>query len=389
MSKYCPNCGRPLQEGEICSCQNSQSLNTPAQYDKDSTVATGQQSQMPTANSQYTQAPMPGNQYTQSAAQFNQYNASGQVPQYNAYQGGNPYANHQDPPSYYQQTPYLSEEEHLKRFMSTPKFVAARDVMCSAPVLFYAISVTAIILFNFIVMQSFLHPIYLLLVIAAWLTFASGSSSKKTGHLPSTAGLSIGSGVATTMMVLWCIGFGLIILLFGIGLVGTISSGRLLGNSYTNAGVVGLSILLVISILALVLGIKYYSIQSRNIKGIRFCITNEAPPRRFSSFPSVILIIAIILTIIGLIYSVNMMKNADFIRQMRTILMDYFSASGMDDISDGFSKKMTDMIMDTVFSENAMRNTIISGALYVLNLASLAILHLSIKAKLKDFTEIA
>ena len=299
---------------------------------------------------------------------------------------GNPYGNNQVPPAYYQQPTYDTDEERLRKYMSNPKFVAARDIMGSPIVLFYAISVSALLLFNFIALQSFLHPLLILLSIAAWITYGSGISSKKNNTLPSTSGLSIGSGVAITMLVIWCIAFGLCILIMLLGIIGVLSAGRV--GSAAGAGILALVICLCIFILVLVFGIKYYSLQSRNLKGLKYCITNEANPSRFSIFPSVILIIGIVLSIVGLfvmegIYGSSKLQNAVY-----DYLINYFGNSGIDSIKSGFSRELAEQLVDKIFSREARIMSYVSNILSILTMGSTAGLYISIKSKLNEFSEI-
>ena len=318
----------------------------------------------------------PQNQYGQQ--QFNRANQS------------NPYGNNaynQTPPSYYNQQPYMSDDERLRKYMSSPKFVAARDFMCSMPVLLYAISVSAILIFYVATMSSvldLLHPLYILLCIGAWITFASGLKSKKNNVLPSTSGLSIGSGVAITMLVLWCIGFGLVLLVMIISVFSVLS----MGGSARSAAVIALFIMLVITILILVLGIKYYSLQSRSIKGIKFCITNEANPSRFSIFPAVILIIAAIITVISIIGTQSLLGNAKLKSALTDYLMEYFKNSGIDKISSGTSKQLTEWILDTIYSTKGQIIRIVGSALDIFNLISTALIFITAKSKLNKFSDL-
>lgn len=349
---------------------------------------------------QYGQAPQygqpqmpPNNQYAAQRAQ-NQYGAPspyGQAPQQqpNYQYQGNPYPNsyNQAPPSYYGQQVYMSDDERLKKYMSSPKFVAARDFMCSMPVLLYAISVSALLVFFCVTMTSvwdLIHPLYILLCIGAWITFASGLKSKKNNTLPSTSGLSIGSGVAITMLVLWCIAFGLIILILLLGIVAVLQS----GVSMDNYGTIVLFVTFAVSILALVLGIKYYSIQSRNLKNIRYCITNEANPRRFSIFPSVILILGVVLSIIGIIGMQGVMGSTKLKNLVSDYLLEYFRESGISKIDKDLPRQFTETIINSVWSTKAQVMSIISSVLGIIEMLSTAVIYISAKSKLNDFTEL-
>ena len=335
---------------------------------------------------QYGQPQVPQGQYGQAQSPYGQQVPYGQP---NQYQGGNPYSNpaNQAPPAYYGQQVYLTDEERLKKYMSSPKFVAARDFMCSMPVLLYAVSVTALLVFFVVTMNSvwdLLHPLYILLCIGAWVTFASGLKSKKNGTLPSTSGLSIGSGVAITMLVLWCIAFGLVIIILLIAVVGVLQS----GVSFDNFGTIFLFSIFAISILMLVLGIKYYSVQSRNLKNIRYCITNEANPRRFSIFPSVILILGVIISVASIIGMQSILGSTKLKNALTDYLLEYFRQSGIEKISPGSSREFTETIINSIWSSKAQILSIISSALGIFNMLSTAILYISAKVKLNEFTEL-
>lgn len=281
----------------------------------------------------------------------------------------------------------MSDDERLKKYMSSPKFVAARDFMCSMPVLLYAISVSALLVFFCVTMTSvwdLIHPLYILLCIGAWITFASGLKSKKNNTLPSTSGLSIGSGVAITMLVLWCIAFGLIILILLLGIVAVLQS----GVSMDNYGTIVLFVTFAVSILALVLGIKYYSIQSRNLKNIRYCITNEANPRRFSIFPSVILILGVVLSIIGIIGMQGVMGSTKLKNLVSDYLLEYFRESGISKIDKDLPRQFTETIINSVWSTKAQVMSIISSVLGIIEMLSTAVIYISAKSKLNDFTEL-
>lgn len=355
----------------------------------------GQPPQGQPPQGQYGQAP---NQYAAQMAN-NQYVAPGQYGQPPQQQPGfqqqqnyqyqaNPYSNsyNQAPPSYYGQQVYMTDDERLKKYMSTPKFVAARDLMCSLPVLLYAVSVSALLVFFCVTMTSIwdlLHPLYILLCIGAWITFASGLKSKKSGTLPSTSGLSIGSGVAITMLVLWCIAFGLIVLILLLGVIGVLQSGM----SLDNYGAIVLFVMFAVSILALVLGIKYYSLQSRNLKNIRYCITNEANPTRFSIFPSVILILGIIISVISLIGMQSVLGSVKLKNALSDYLITYLRDSGISKL--GFSpREITDTLINSIFSTRTQVLSIISSLLGIFNMLSTAVLFISAKSKLNDFTEL-
>lgn len=281
----------------------------------------------------------------------------------------------------------MSDDERLKKYMSSPKFVAARDFMCSMPVLLYAISVSALLVFFCVTMTSvwdLIHPLYILLCIGAWITFASGLKSKKNNTLPSTSGLSIGSGVAITMLVLWCIAFGLIILILLLGIVAVLQS----GVSMDNYGTIVLFVTFAVSILALVLGIKYYSIQSRNLKNIRYCITNEANPGRFSIFPSVILILGVVLSIIGIIGMQGVMGSTKLKNLVSDYLLEYFRESGISKIDKDLPRQFTETIINSVWSTKAQVMSIISSVLGIIEMLSTAVIYISAKSKLNDFTEL-
>lgn len=334
--------------------------------------ANGQFGQLQPANGQFRQAQQPGN------AQFGQAPNGQPAP-------GNPYNNtyNQSPPSYYQQAPYMSETERLSKFMSTPKFVTARDFMGSFPVLIYAITATALLAFDIIALHDFIHPLLLLMTIASWITYISGVSSKKNNKLPSTAGLSIASGVAITMLVIWCLAFGLVIILFIIALIGAMGSGY--GDSGTITAV--MAVALACSILALVLGIRYYLSQSRNMKNIKFCITNEDNPRKFSIFPSVILIIGIIFSLSSLIGTISMLNNTNLQKEVYDIFLKYFKYSNLDKIQDGWSQRLARYLRDTLFSKETIIYSSISSGLNILNMLSTAIIFFVAKAKMNCFAE--
>ena len=187
-----------------------------------------------------------------------------------------------------------------------------------------------------------------------------------------------------TMLVLWCIAFGLIILILLLGIVAVLQS----GVSMDNYGTIVLFVTFAVSILALVLGIKYYSIQSRNLKNIRYCITNEANPRRFSIFPSVILILGVVLSIIGIIGMQGVMGSTKLKNLVSDYLLEYFRESGISKIDKDLPRQFTETIINSVWSTKAQVMSIISSVLGIIEMLSTAVIYISAKSKLNDFTEL-
>ena len=351
--------------------QNAQGQNVPQQNFNPSWTnrAAGSGPQVPP----YGQNPQQGYNYNPNPVQNYNYNQNGNP------QGG-PYPYMQEPPRYYQQAPYMSEDERLKHFKANPKFIMARDFMASPLILLYSLAVTAILLFDMIVLGSYLHPLLILLCVAGWITYFSGVSAKKNDGLPTTAGLSIASGVAITMLVIWCIAMGLTVLLAGLSMVGSMG----IISGFNNAGAFVILILLVISILVLVLGIKHYSLQSRALKSIKFCITNEDAPKRISIFPSVILIISAMLQIASTVGTVYVFKSTKILNKIMDTFMEYLDRVS---VSKDIRNYIYDYVHDALFSSSNVSTTIISGALSVFLAFITAFIYIKAATALNQFSE--
>ena len=326
---------------------------------------------------------------TQAYSQNQAYNQTQAQQQYNAYRQnqnagyqGNPYVYNQNPPQYYQQTPYVEDDEQLKRYKTSPRFIAARDLMGSPLILAYSICVSAVLLFDFIALHSFIHPLLILLCIAGWITFGSGVSAKKKNGLPSTAGLTIGRGVAITMLVIWCILIGLIILIYLIGMFGVI--GLTGGKGAGGTAAVIILVILVIAILVLVLGIKHYSLQSRALKTIKLCLAPTTTPRRISIFPAVMLIISAVIEVASTVGSVVVLKSTRYLNQV----LNYISESlAQAKISSSIRKEVMSYIQSSLFSSSNVALTIVSGVLGIALSIITAIIYIKAASSLNQFTE--
>ena len=281
--------------------------------------------------------------------------------------GANPYSGSRIPPSYHKTEQFsVQESELLAKYMSAPKYVAARDLIASPIVLFYALSVTAILLFDFL-KGDYLHPFYVLLCIGAWISYISGSKSRKTNTLPSVSGVSICAGVCTAKLVLACIVIGLFILLLGTVIVISLIHKTADGNF-----IMVTSIILAIMILILWFLVKFYSTQARNLKTVKYCIANgDMSPKRISIFPSVIYIIMAVISTISLAMYQTLTTNFngyldDFIRSTRLGL------SSLDLPYEQVEKVIS--IFREYFNFNEMGKTIIvASVLIILNYLSIAL----------------
>lgn len=236
------------------------------------------------------------------------------------------------PPAYHAYT-YISEAERLKQFMSAPKFVNGRDLLTSPLILMYSCSVTAILLLYIIGMRDFLHPIYMLMCYAGWTTYFSARKSKQNNTLPNTTGLSIASGVSTFMKVIMIIAIAA--LAFGLIKVFSVFDTYVyllqdmlsplvnLSEAAVSATVI---IVLLVVFIAIIVSIILYSCQTKNLKSIRFCITNEDDPIRISTIPSVILFVSVLINVIMLVR--NILVSTDSIKSFSGELEELFLQLG-------------------------------------------------------------
>lgn len=219
----------------------------------------------------------------------------------------------------YQGYTYISEEERLKKFMSRPKFLAARELMASPLCLMYAISITVMLLIYFIGMHSFIHPFLILLCYAGWSTYLYANKSKKNNTLPNANGLGLASVISTIMMALMIL-TAIFFLIFVVGSFASYYSIDMIYDTLVYSGIdiaesdfkAILCIVLIFGAIVIILGIIYYKTLAQNLKSIKFCITNEDDPKRISTFPAVFALVVAILGIVVFIADGVLLDGVDF-----------------------------------------------------------------------------
>ena len=285
------------------------------------------------------------------------------------------YAGPGTPPPYQAYT-YISEEERLKKFMAAPKFVNGRDLLASPLVLMYACSVSVILLLYIIGMRDFLHPIYMLMCYAGWSAYLSAKKSKQNNTLPNTTGLSIASGVSTFMKVLMIIAiaalaFGLIKIFsvfnsFVYLLQDMLSPMVKLSEAAVSATVV---IIILVVFIAIIVSIILYSYQTKNLKSIRFCITNEDDPIRISTIPSIILFVSVLINVIMLVR--NILVSTDSIRsfsgELDELLMQLGEEAGVyEDIYNYMmASDPTAITISSIISVISIFSSVVIGLFYL------------------------
>ncbi|MCR4625524.1 MAG: hypothetical protein K5795_06115 [Lachnospiraceae bacterium] len=285
------------------------------------------------------------------------------------------YAGPGTPPPYQAYT-YISEEERLKKFMAAPKFVNGRDLLASPIVLMYACSVSVILLLYIIGMRDFLHPIYMLMCYAGWSAYLSAKKSKQNNTLPNTTGLSIASGVSTFMKVLMIIAiaalaFGLIKIFsvfnsFVYLLQDMLSPMVKLSEAAVSATVV---IIILVVFIAIIVSIILYSYQTKNLKSIRFCITNEDDPIRISTIPSIILFVSVLINVIMLVR--NILVSTDSIRsfsgELDELLMQLGEEAGVyEDIYNYMmASDPTAITISSIISVISIFSSVVIGLFYL------------------------
>ena len=285
------------------------------------------------------------------------------------------YAGPGTPPPYQAYT-YISEEERLNKFMAAPKFVNGRDLLASPLVLMYACSVSVILLLYIIGMCDFLHPIYMLMCYAGWSAYLSAKKSKQNNTLPNTTGLSIASGVSTFMKVLMIIAiaalaFGLIKIFsvfnsFVYLLQDMLSPMVKLSEAAVSATVV---IIILVVFIAIIVSIILYSYQTKNLKSIRFCITNEDDPIRISTIPSIILFVSVLINVIMLVR--NILVSTDSIRsfsgELDELLMQLGEEAGVyEDIYNYMmASDPTAITISSIISVISIFSSVVIGLFYL------------------------
>lgn len=243
----------------------------------------------------------------------------------------------------YQHT-YMSEEDRLKKFMSAPKFVAARDLMASPIVLVYTISLTVLLLYNIIGLKSYLHPFMLLLCYVGWTTYLSAHKSKKENKLPNANGIGLASVLSTIMMAIIIIAAVLfaftLISIFAGSVDDMYYSLLLLGIDIAESDFKAvLSIFIIVALIGIILGILFYRAMTKSLKSVKYCITNEEDPERISLFVPVFIFVSLALSVIIYIFAYFcLMDKVDFDNPL------YRQALADNSISSGFMGLMIDYV---------------------------------------------
>ena len=278
----------------------------------------------------------------------------------------NPYSNNQIPPAYHGQFP--NEEDLLKKYKSNPRYVAARDLIGTPYVLMYALSVSAMLIY-FAIQKDFLHPFYILLCIGSWITYISAVKSKKTNELPSVSGLGLCAGVSIALLVVICIGVGVMLLILIVCLVSIFKV-----NSGDGQMVLTVSILLAVSGLLLWLCIKLFSVQARNIKTIKHCISNDDfIPKKISIFPSIVYFITSGISLFS-IFAINTLSGS-----LTSYFEDTFKTMKETLLSTGVSNDLVNTFIDEIqkyVNDGSLTTSIIiSSILGMINNVSLALFY--------------
>lgn len=216
------------------------------------------------------------------------------------------------------QKKYMSEEDRLKKFMSAPKFVAARDLMSSPILLVYTVSLTVSLLFNIIGLKSYLHPFMILLCYAGWTTYLSANRSKRENKLPNANGLGLASVLSVIMMTIIIIAA----VFFAFTLIGIFTGSvdylyeslLLMGIDISESDFKALlCVFIIVALIAVILGILFYRSMAKSLKSIKYCITNEEDPERIPLFITIFLFVSIALSIVIYIYAYfGLMDKVDF-----------------------------------------------------------------------------
>lgn len=300
---FCENCGKFLQDGEVCTCTQQVPVGNPTAPSLDNQVPV--QPAQPVYNQapQYNQAPAGQPLYNQAPAGQPQYNqAPAGQPQYNQAQAGQPQYNQAPVQPQYNQggyqkpTPIPREafQPAISQKVGTPSYVGTASFLSSPLVLVFGI-MTALGLFCTFILTgvSLLSIIYnvlpILTIIGIFVTFASAKGYMNTGKPVSTTGLSILSGSLIAKIVLVCVGFGLMDLLL---LIASVSTGMIQGW-----------IVFFVMAAITVLFIIFYVTERKCIKALKYRIA-DTEPELVSMFPAIMLFIVAALVLIGTITSV-------------------------------------------------------------------------------------
>jgi len=336
----CPNCKRELKDGEICNCtkqipvmnqENTASASGTSEALPENTEAKTEESpkqKVHDARIVRTESKPP--LWTDRAAGYNDLPTTTN-PDKSAFSvfkknenkqiAENPYETKSEPPVYKDDYWNEPEESLLTKYKAAPSFLAARQLLSSMPVLMFNIAVSLFLFYVVFFLSEWMHPMLVLLCIAGWMTYITGIKSNKNNSLPSVGGLSLASGVATIMMIVWCIIFGFLILLFSIGIIK-----MLIDRGFSGSSPWILLMLLVISILLLAVGIRYYGAQARALKTVKYIITGEASPKRISAFPSVVLIIFSCIQAASTVGLILWLRTGNVVNSIKGYYEDYMNS---------------------------------------------------------------
>lgn len=396
----CPNCKRELKDGEICECTKQIPDFTPDNTVKASETSEalpestenkpneGQKQRVHDTRPVRTESKPP--LWTDRAA------GSGDLPattapdkssfsvfkkKENKERYTNPYETKSEPPVYKDDYFTEPEESLLTKYKAAPSFLAGRQLLSSMPVLMFDIAISLFLFYVVFFLSEWMHPMLMLLCIAGWMTYFAGIKSNKQNSLPSVGGLSLASGVATIMMIVWCIVFAILILLFGIGTIKMlIDRGFGVGSPWI------MLLLLVISILLLAVGIRYYGAQSRALKTVKYIITGEASPKRISAFPSVVLIIFSCIQVASSVGLILWLRTGNVVNSIKGYYEDYLNSINVSpSIIKTFNEAVEEMFTGSSVTSLLLLYCLLSVALNL----SKAAFFMRAASVLNQYTEIA
>ncbi|MCR5828772.1 MAG: hypothetical protein K6F93_00280 [Lachnospiraceae bacterium] len=352
---FCENCGRPLRDGEICTC--TQQNPTPAAPEQPVSVQPAPlvpeqpvySQPAPAAPEQpvYSQpAPVAPEQpvYSQPAPAVPEQPVSVQpapvVPEQPVYSQpapGQPVYSQPAPgqpvysqPIYTQPYPAPTAPKYFPYGgPGTFNYNRFANILGSPLLLVYGILSGITLLFSGIIsfvlnsaspVTMFFSLLGLMVatlpIIAALTTYCSARSNLKTGNPITTAGLTIASGYSIAIAVIMCICAALLFVTLIIAFA---------YEMLTSAMIILLSIFIVTFF-----GIVPYFLLSSSFRGIRYMIAGTGAPRNVSLYPIVIKIINTAFSVIALIcyMMVSLAYGKDLTRFIRSVLRDYSRVFG-------------------------------------------------------------
>lgn len=332
---FCENCGKQLQDGEVCTCtqqvspMNEQPVYQPAEIPVSQPAPEAPQTEAAPAPAYQPQPAYQQPAYQQPAPQpapQPAYQPAYQQPVQPAYQQPAPQPAYQQPVQPYAYTPVskpVAEKPSgygkprynlMAQFLSSP-IILVFGIMYAVTLLFSLINIVST--FNFASVFSLIGVLVESLIpVAALITWVSAKNYTTKGTPISPSGLTIASGLFKAYGIVWIV-ITSIFTLFILIICGISKSGYPL-------------IMLIVPVILVFFQIVFYFSLSNAFKSVRHEITDRYFGSGISLYPVVIKCIGMVGQVLSLIFTImlvastskiySMLNNTDALRDIRRSL---------------------------------------------------------------------